>query len=182
MSSSSTWSIRPATPADRPSLSSICLLTGNAGQSAESLHHFPELLGLVYAEPYVVVSPSFGFVLEAEDKEVIGYILGTPDTRPFESAIEKDWYIPLRSQYPKHPYPQNATPSDRHVINLIHRPDTAPEEIISVSKAHVHIDLLPRAQRQGWGTKLMGRAVEYLKEQGCDSLFVGIGTSGAGIE
>ncbi|KAG9090144.1 hypothetical protein FRC06_001197, partial [Ceratobasidium sp. 370] len=169
--------IRPATAADRPALSHICLLTGDAGKSAESQYHIPELLGLVYAEPYVVVPPCFGFVLVDEHNETVhGYILGTSDTRQFEVAIDKEWYTPLRTQarYSKNPYPADVTPADRHMINLIHKPDTAPEEIIQVSKAHIHIDLLPRAQRQGWGTRLIGKAVEYLKAQGNDSLYVSI--------
>ncbi|KAG8766101.1 hypothetical protein FRC12_007088 [Ceratobasidium sp. 428] len=176
------WSIRPATAADRPALSRICLLTGDAGKSAESEYTIPELLGLVYAEPYVVVPPCFGFVLVNEQDEVLGYILGTPDTRRFETAIAKEWYTPLRTQarYSKNPYPPDVTASDRHMINLIHKPDTAPEEIIQVSKAHIHIDLLPRAQKQGWGTRLIGKAVEYLREQGNDSLYVIIDPRNAG--
>ena len=177
--SDSSWSIRPATANDRPSLSRICLLTGDAGKSAESQYHFTELLGLVYAEPYVVVSPWFGFVLvrsESDGSEkILGYILGTPDTRRFESGIEKDWYPTIRLKYTISPYPAGATDSDRSMIDRIHKPDTTPQEVIDVSKAHIHIDLLPQAQHQGWGTKLMSKAIGCLKEHGCDSLFVGIG-------
>ena len=43
--------IREARSSDSPALSHICLLTGNAGQSAEAQHTFGELIGLVYAEP-----------------------------------------------------------------------------------------------------------------------------------
>ncbi|KAF8603604.1 acyl-CoA N-acyltransferase [Ceratobasidium sp. AG-I] len=174
----SSWSIRPVTVNDQPSLSRICLLTGDAGQSAESQHHFAELLGLVYAEPYVVISPWFGFLLihpkPDGSEEILGYILGTPDTRRFESGIERDWYPPIRLKYPTSPYPAEATDSDRSLIDRIHKPDTTPQEVIDVSKAHIHIDLLPQAQGYGWGTKLMSKAVGYLKEQGSDSVFVGI--------
>jgi GNAT superfamily N-acetyltransferase len=179
---SPTWSIRPASADNRPILSRICLLTGDAGQSGEGQYHFPELLGLVYAEPYVVVPPWFGFLLVCTESdgsdEVVGYVLGTPYTRAFESAIEKTWYTHLWPKYPKDPYPPNATPADQHMINVIHTPDTAPQAVIDVSQAHIHIDLLPQAQGKGWGTKLIAKAVEYLKEQGCDSLFVGIGKPG----
>ncbi|KEP50957.1 GCN5-related N-acetyltransferase [Rhizoctonia solani 123E] len=175
------YTIRPVTPADRPILSRICLLTGDAGQSAEGQYHYPELLGLVYAEPYVVVPPWFGFVLvDSEDGNIIGYILGTLDTRAFEKNAGKQWYEGLRKKYTKDPYPQNSTEADKHMINLIHKPDTAPEEIISVSQAHIHIDLLPVAQGKGWGTRLIGKAVEYLRERGDDSLFVGIDSRNAG--
>ncbi|CAE6430204.1 unnamed protein product [Rhizoctonia solani] len=170
-----TQTVRPAIPADRHFISRICLLTGDAGRSAEGQHNYPELLGLVYAEPYVVVSPQFGFVIEdSESGDVIGYILGTPDTREFEKNTGKQWYKELRKKYPKDPYPRDSTEADKHIINLIHEPETAPEEIISVSQAHIRIDTLPIAQGHGWGTRLIGKAVEYLREQGKDSLFVRI--------
>ncbi|CAE6383057.1 unnamed protein product [Rhizoctonia solani] len=175
-----TYTVRPVTTADRPILSRICLLTGDAGQSAEGQYHYPELLGLVYAEPYAVVEPWFGFVMANEGTGVVvGYMIGTPDTRLFEKNIEKDWYEELRKKYTKDPYPEGSTPSDKHMINVIHNPDTAPEEVIAVSQPHIHIDLLPAAQGQGWGTKLIGKAVEYLKKQGKDSLFVGIDSRNA---
>lgn len=171
-----TYTIRPVTPADRPILSRICLVTGDAGQSAEGQYHYPELLGLVYAEPYVVVSPWFGFVLvDKESGDVVGYILGTPDTREFEKNSETQWYAGLREKYTKDSYPRDSTGADKHMINLIHKPDTAPEEIIALSQAHIHIDLLPVAQGKGWGTRLIGKAVEYLKQKGSESVFVGIG-------
>ncbi|KAF8747395.1 FR47-like protein, partial [Rhizoctonia solani] len=174
------YTVRPVTPADRPVLSRICLLTGDAGQSAEGEYHYSELLGLVYAEPYAVVEPHFGFVLVDDvSGDVVGYVIGTTDTRAFERNIENDWYKGLRGKYTKDPYPQGSTSSDKHMINLIHNPDTAPDEIIAVSQAHIHIDLLPAAQGQGWGTKLIGKAVEYLKSQGNDSLFVGIDSRNA---
>lgn len=178
---SPTWSIRPATINDRPALSRICLLTGDAGQSGEGQYTLPEMLGLVYAEPYVVVPPNFGFLLVSTDSNgeetVLGYVLGTPDTRVFEAGLEETWYKDLRPKYPKDPYPPNATPADKHMIGLVHKPDTTPQETINMSRAHIHIDLLPPAQGQGWGPKLIGKAIEHLKNQGCDSLFVGIGGS-----
>ncbi|TCD64322.1 hypothetical protein EIP91_004232, partial [Steccherinum ochraceum] len=55
--------IRRATPSDSPALSRICLLTGDAGQSAAPLHTFGELPGVMYAEPYVHMPSAGGFVL-----------------------------------------------------------------------------------------------------------------------
>ncbi|GAB1521105.1 hypothetical protein RhiTH_004196 [Rhizoctonia solani] len=172
------WSIRPISPRDIPDIYHICLLTGDAGQSAEGLHQYPELIGLIYGEPYFVVAPSFGFVLVRTQpdgrEEILGCILGTPDTRKFEPAIDEQWFSQLRSDYPQNPYPFNSTQADRVMIDRIHQPETTPPEVLATTRAHIHIDLLPQAQRQGWGSKLMGKAVNYLKKQGCDSLFVGI--------
>ncbi|KAG9118865.1 hypothetical protein FRC07_006413, partial [Ceratobasidium sp. 392] len=64
--------IRPVRVEDIPVLGKICLLTADAGQSAESLHNYPELLGLHYIDPYVKLSPAFGFVLVSGTLETEG--------------------------------------------------------------------------------------------------------------
>ncbi|QRW20641.1 Fungal specific transcription factor domain [Rhizoctonia solani] len=161
-----------------PGVNPDCFLAVPYFISAEGLHQYPELIGLIYGELYFVVAPSFGFVLVRTQpdgrEEILGCILGTPDTRKFEPAIDEQWFSQLRSDYPQNPYPFNSTQADRVMIDRIHQPETTPPEVLATTRAHIHIDLLPQAQRQGWGSKLMGKAVNYLKKQGCDSLFVGI--------
>ncbi|KAB5588331.1 hypothetical protein CTheo_8226 [Ceratobasidium theobromae] len=172
------FSIRPARVEDAHALTRICLLTANAGQSAEALHRYPELLGGLYIYPYLKLSPAFGYVLvdnSAEKQEaVLGYLLATPDSRRHEAAAEEHAYPSLRIQYPNDPYPADATERDRVVINRIHKPLIRPQDLVDVASAHIHINLLPPAQRQGWGVKLIDQAVEYLKGQGQSGLFVGI--------
>ncbi|KAG8688055.1 hypothetical protein FRC08_011641, partial [Ceratobasidium sp. 394] len=43
-----------------------------------------------------------------------------------------------------------------------------------ITPAHIHINILPQAQRQGWGIRLIDRAVGYLKDLGQNGLFLGI--------
>lgn len=112
--SSNSAIIRPARPSDNDDLSNICLLTGNAGSSAEASHSVPELLGLIYALPYNCLETTFGFVLvdtdtpspqsiqNADDTQrVVGYILGTTDSKKFEEVAERDWWPELRKKYTK---------------------------------------------------------------------------------
>jgi hypothetical protein len=71
-------SIRQASVDDAPALSRICLLTADAGKSAEDLHNFPELPGLLWAVPYVHLPTTWGFVMVDEiNGEVVGYIVGS---------------------------------------------------------------------------------------------------------
>ncbi|KAF8600977.1 hypothetical protein BDV93DRAFT_587074 [Ceratobasidium sp. AG-I] len=106
--------IRPVHTDDTPVLYRICLLTADAGQSAEALHHFPELLGLHYIDPYVKLSPAFGFVLVSGttkgNEEVLGCLPATPDTRAHEAIAEEQCYPPLRLKYPNNPYPSEEDP------------------------------------------------------------------------
>ncbi|GBE79532.1 acyl-CoA N-acyltransferase [Sparassis crispa] len=183
--------IRPVSTVDSPALSRICLLTGDAGVSAEPLHNFPELLGLVYAEPYAQLSPTFGFVMvdRTKDDAVVGYVLGTPDTRAFEARANAEWYPRVRAKYanpPAHPHDPSLRPAkeaDARYVHLLHNPPRASVEAVTFSPAHLHIDILPEYQRQGWGRRLIARAVRYLREQnGLDCLWLGLDPRNVGAK
>lgn len=182
--------IRRVTPGDSPALSHICLLTADAGASAEPLHSAKELPGLMYAEPYAHLPPCVGFVLvdpsRGGDGTVVGYVLSTYDTRRFEADLRETWFAPYREKYPLSAVDAevtNATPAhlraltpdDKRYIALIHNPHTASEVCLAFSPAHLHIDILPAYQRQGWGKKLIGEVVRYLRdEKGLDGLWLGL--------
>ncbi|KAI0693600.1 acyl-CoA N-acyltransferase [Cytidiella melzeri] len=185
--------IRPTIPSDSPAVSRICLLTADAGVSAESLHSAGELPGLMYAEPYVHLPECHGFVLvdpslpgKKGEGEAVGYVLVSFDTRGFEQSRLVDWFPPYWEKYPLSAvdaevtestpaHLRSLTPQDKHYIRTIHKPHTAEDTQIAFSPAHLHIDILPEYQRQGWGKKLIGRAVKYLKEEkGLDRLWLGM--------
>ncbi|KAG5634311.1 hypothetical protein H0H81_002463 [Sphagnurus paluster] len=153
--------IRKAIKADEPALSRICLLTGDAGASADTSHDYGELIGLVYAVPYVKLPTTWGFVMvdDATD-EVVGYILGSKDTRAYEKYAAEHWWPALVEKYP----PALATrPADAHYMRLFANVPTAPEACIAFAGAHLHINILMAYQGQGWGRKLILTAIEYLK-------------------
>ncbi|KAI0375695.1 acyl-CoA N-acyltransferase [Pilatotrama ljubarskyi] len=164
--------------ADSSALNRICLLTGDAGKSAEPLHKYGELIGLVYAEPYAHLPTTFGFVMIdlAKGEEVVGYVLGSYDTRAFEHHALEEWYPHVRSKYSYPPETnEGATEADKRYINILHNPPRAAEAQVNFSPAHLHIDILPEYQRQGWGRRLIARAVSYLRqERGLSRLWLGI--------
>ena len=183
--------LRRATPEDSPALSHICLVTADAGVSAASQHSAGELPGLIYAEPYVHLPTGFGFVLVdpsrgGESGQVVGYVLGTYDTRQFERELEEQWYPKYREKYPLSavdaevtdatpPHLRSLTPGDKRYIALIAAPHTAPDACVQFSPAHMHIDILPEYQRQGWGKKMIGELVRVLRdEKGLEGLWLGL--------
>jgi ribosomal protein S18 acetylase RimI-like enzyme len=181
------FTIRPVVLEDAPALSRICLLTGDAGQSAEHLHRHCELPGLVWALPYVSLpsetARTWGFVLVDETalddggttKAIKGYVVGTSDTRAYEAATEAEWWPSLRNRFSLSSNGDGRTKADQEYIDLIHRtPDVALDACLAVSPAHMHINLLPEVQRRGWGRKLIGRVVEHLREEGIDAMWLGI--------
>ncbi|KIY49323.1 acyl-CoA N-acyltransferase [Fistulina hepatica ATCC 64428] len=169
-----TLSIRTAASSDADAVSRICLLTGDAGKSAQHLHDFPELPGFRFAVPYVngELPGTWGFVLVDEDKnEVVGYIVGAKDTLAYERYAEAHWWPMLAERYP----PSRAEKSaDERYMEFFRNPQHTPEASLALASAHMHINILAPYQRQGWGRKLVETAVAYLKAHGTRSVGLGL--------
>lgn len=171
--------IRRATEADTAALFRICLLTADAGKSAVALHDFPELPGLTYAVPYLTRKATWAFVLEEEDtKEVVGYVVGSYDTRAYEEDVIQKWFPvhAIRYLYDS-PYDKpDIKPADKWYLGRYRDPTVfkAFDANVNFSPAHMHINILEKYQKKGWGRRLIETAVEYLKGKGLDGLWVGI--------
>lgn len=167
--------LRSARETDRAALLSICLETGDSGQDATALYRDPVILGQVYAAPYLTFAPDFAFVLE-DDQGVGGYVLGTPDTAAFEDTLEREWWPPLRLQYPDpQAIPAAERTPDERIAHLIHHPPRAPRELLTAYPAHLHIDLLPRVQGGGRGRALMDTLLDALRAAGAPGVHLGVG-------
>ncbi|KAF8321140.1 acyl-CoA N-acyltransferase [Clavulina sp. PMI_390] len=180
--------IRPATPADEADVSRICLLTGNAGTTAESVYSIPELIGLTYAVPYLHVPHTFSYVLVATPtpshpsspnestgnaaERVIGYIIGTTDTLAYSAAALRDWWPVQAAKYPVETTPGNA--DDKRLMGLFAKPDAYAEELVAKVPAHMHINILPEAQGTGWGRRLIDTAINHVRGAGGSAIFLGI--------
>ncbi|GIW29377.1 MAG: hypothetical protein KatS3mg070_2740 [Meiothermus sp.] len=170
------FAIRPYTPTDLPELYRVCLLTGDSGADASGLYHDPELLGHFYAAPYAVREPDLTFVL-TDLEGVCGYVLGCRDSLEFAAWMEAVWLPPLRQKYP---LPLEAdTSRDAAMIRLIHK-GYVPSSLADTYPAHLHIDLLPRAQGQGQGRRLMEVFLERLRRLGVPGVHLGVGRRNVG--
>ncbi|WP_027882325.1 GNAT family N-acetyltransferase [Meiothermus rufus] len=166
-----TFVIRPYAPQDLPQLYYICLLTGDSGADARALYRDPDLLGHFYAAPYVRFEPDLALVL-SDAQGVCGYVLGCRDSQRFADWMEGVWLPPLRRQYPL-PSPDD-TSRDAALIRLIHQ-WYLPSRWAQEYPAHLHIDLLPRAQGQGQGRRLMQTFLERLRQLGVPGVHLGVG-------
>ncbi len=166
-----TLRIRKGTENDSPSLSRICLLTANAGTSSEDLHDFGELPGLVYAVPYVKLPTTWAFVLDDDAGEVVGYIVGSTDTRAFEKYAAERWWPPISARYP----PDRAVKAaDVQYAERLRNMSITPEPNIAFSPAHLHINILERHQKQGWGRMMIATAVRFLIGEGLQGVWLGV--------
>jgi ribosomal protein S18 acetylase RimI-like enzyme len=167
--------LRPYRNADHDAVYDICVRTGAAGEDASHLLRDPSLLGHVYAGPYLELAPHLAFVVE-DDDGVAGYILGAADTAEFECRLEREWWPELQRRYPTYRTDGDAVFDDL-LIALMHSPARAPVDLVAAYPSHLHIDLLPRSQGQGWGRRLIDTLVERLRATGSHGLHLGVATA-----
>lgn len=166
-------SLRAAAPDDAATIRRICLRTGDAGRDATSLHADPDLLGLVWAQPYLDLEPRHAYVAVDADGAVLGYVLGAPDSRAFEARADAAYWPGLRGRYPLGPVP-GRTAADQDAVALVHAPPRAPEALLAAYPGHLHVDLLPEAQGRGAGRLLVEAALGSLAAAGCSGAHVGV--------
>jgi ribosomal protein S18 acetylase RimI-like enzyme len=168
--------IRSYQPRDLPALYRICLATGAAGSDASELYRDPLIVGHVYAAPYALFCPESCFV--AEDNEgICGYIVGTSGTQEFEQRLEAYWWPELRGLYAVPVIGLEPLRFDRLIAYLIHNPFRTPERISSDYPAHLHINLLPRAQARGIGRALTSHWLLHMWERGAAGAHLAVGTA-----
>ncbi len=163
--------IRPYEAHDLDRLYEICLRTGASGEDASELVVEPRLFGEVYAAPYGVLEPEHAFVVDDGDGRAIGYVLGALDTRRFEARCEAEWWPALRE---RHPIGSGGNDLDELLIAMLHDRHPARDEILATHPSHLHIDLLPEAQGQGWGRALMERLQDALRDGGSPGVHLGV--------
>lgn len=165
--------IRPAVADDRDALYDICLRTGDAGSDATALYRDPELIGAIWAGPYLALEPDLSFVAVGE-AGVVGYVLGAADTAAFEAACERRWWPALRLRWPE-PSAAEAASADGRLIDRIHHPPATPATVLVEFPAHLHINLLPSGQGRGAGGRLVATLLEALRDRGVEGVHLGVG-------
>jgi ribosomal protein S18 acetylase RimI-like enzyme len=167
--------LRPYRAGDHDAVYDICVRTGAAGEDATHLLRDPTLQGHLYAGPYLALAPELAFVVEDGDG-VAGYILGAADTAAFEDRLEREWWPALRRRYPAYRTDGDAVLDDL-LVALMHSPARACADLVAAYPSHLHIDLLPRLQGQGWGRRLIDTMVERLRATGSHGLHLGVATA-----
>jgi ribosomal protein S18 acetylase RimI-like enzyme len=155
--------IRPFRPGDEPALSDICLKTADAGGDATGVFADDDLWGQVFVLPYVERHPDFAFVVEADDGRVVGYVVGAPDTDAYEEWFQTEWWPRFAERWPK-PEVERSRQDGTLLYAYGRRPGREP--YATRHPAHLHIDLLPELQGQGFGRRLIETLVARLGEAG----------------
>jgi len=144
--------IRRCRDSDRDAVYDVCVRTADAGGDARGRYRSDDLMGDLFAGPYLYLEPDCSFVLD-DGQRAVGYVLGTPDTAAFVRACRERWVPRLASRYPAPPDPP-VTPEDQ-MLALGRQPELMLWPGLAEYPAHLHIDLLPGFQGQGHGRRLM---------------------------
>ncbi|MFT7688949.1 MAG: ribosomal protein S18 acetylase RimI-like enzyme [Candidatus Azotimanducaceae bacterium] len=163
------FSIRQYRESDLPMLYQICLETGeNGGDATGTIDK--DLLGHIFAAPYAYFEPHHCHLL-CLGGEVTGYILGTADSDRFNKSCENLWWPALREKYP---LPEDVNQSrGANLTRLIHGEIQTPV-LLDQYPAHLHIDLLPKAQGQGLGYQLIRLFCKGLIDEGVKGVHLGV--------
>ena len=156
----SDFSIRSYNPADTSAVYKICLKTGNAGQDATDLFFDPLVLGHIYVGPYMEFEPQSVFILE-DDQGICGYIMGVLESRTYYQWIHNEWLPKILVDYKKPTGDPDTWDETEKTTNLLFQPES--QRLFPDFPAHLHIDLLSRAQGRGQGKLMMDRFIDHLK-------------------
>ena len=154
------FSIRSYKSADTSAVYEICLKTGNSGQDATHLFSDPLVLGHIYVGPYMEFEPQSVFILE-DDQGPCGYIMGALDSQTYYQWMHSEWLPKIRVNYKKPTGNPNTWDETEKITDLLFHP--VAQRLLPDYPAHLHIDLLSRAQGKGQGKLLMDRFIDYLK-------------------
>lgn len=151
-------SIRKYEEKDSDGVRFTCLNSDDAVMSDELC----EFILHTFCDYYIEHEPENCFVLDDNGKAV-GYIICTEDYDKFKEIFDRE-YLPLNKDLGDELY---QWAEDSTVLQNKYKADYP---------AHLHIDILPEYQRQGWGGKLLNALFEHLRSKGIKGVMLTAGT------
>jgi ribosomal protein S18 acetylase RimI-like enzyme len=143
--------IRPYRPEDRADCFDICVRTADAGGDARGAYSSDALMPELFFAPYVDLDPALAFVVDTGEG-VSGYVIATADTRSYVTRYRAELLPAFAAKYP---HGEPSTSAEAFMISLGHDPERLLLPEIDEYPAHLHIDLLPELQGQGFGRRLI---------------------------
>ena len=171
--------MQPGTVHDLPGVYRVCLLTGAGGADATTLHDDPDLLGHLWAGPYVAFPDAVTRVLR-DEHGVAGYCLARA-RHPRLRGVGRAGLAPAAAGTAS--ARQRVGPRRcRDVVERLHHPTSADAGLLTAHPAHLHVDLLPRLQGQGWGRRVVDSVLEGLTTAGATGVHLGVDEGNTGAQ
>jgi ribosomal protein S18 acetylase RimI-like enzyme len=175
------FQIRPYRPADRDDVALVCLRTAAAGGDATGVYSDDTLMPEVFALPYVEYAPELTFVV-ADEQRAAGYVMAVADTADFVEWWRREWAPGFAARHPVAAPPTEHAPAftEAALIDTGVHPERMLIPELDRYPAHLHIDLLPELQGQGWGRRLIDTVRGALAERGVAALHLGLAAENTG--
>lgn len=157
--------IRPYRTTDRADVYEVCRRTAAGGGDATGLYSDDDLAPNIFAGPYLEFDQGLAFVVDTGTR-VSGYVLATGDTRAFVQWYTDEWLPRLRR------FRRVVTPvtAEDRIVDLGYRPERMLIPEVDEYPAHMHIDLLPDLQGQGFGRVLVDTELAAVRDRGIRGL------------
>lgn len=168
--------IRPFRGGDEAAVADICVKTADAGADATGIFDDDAIWAEVFVLPYVHRHADLAYVVEADDGRVAGYIVCAPDTTQFEQWFHDEWW-PMRGA--RWPMPESEQSRQDGTLIYAYSRRGGAEPYADRYPAHLHVDLLPELQGQGWGRRLVETLVAALSVRGVTGLHLAASTDNA---
>ena len=156
------FTIRPFESRDLDAAYRICHEVGNKGAGPDD---DPGIIGHVYVGPYAKLAPELAFVAE-DDEGVCGYVLGVLDSKSHYQRYVDEWLPVICALYAEPEGDEEQWSRTEQILSGLHNPEFFAPPQLAKYPSHLHIDLLPRAQGKGLGTRMIDHTIERLKELG----------------
>jgi ribosomal protein S18 acetylase RimI-like enzyme len=153
--------IRPYRETDRDDVYDICVRTGASGADATGLYSRDALLPDIFAGPYVDYAPDLAFMVDTGER-VAGYVVAVADTAAFVDWYERERLGWFAARYPV----AGISPDEADMIENGLQPRRMLIPEVQDYPAHLHIDLLPELQGQGFGRQLIRMLIAELRDRG----------------
>jgi ribosomal protein S18 acetylase RimI-like enzyme len=180
--------IRQYRPADRDQVARICLLTAAGGGDATGVYSDDALMPEVFALPYVEYEPALAFVVAEPSTDaggvdrLLGYIIGVADTAAFVEWWKREWAPGFAARHPSAGAPTEHEPrfTEAQLVEAGTTPERMLIDELADYPAHLHIDLLPELQGQGFGRRLIATLRAALAERGVPAVHLGMDAANTG--
>ena len=143
------YTVRKYKPSDKEKLRFICKETTWDGNKSDE--NKLEAVPMIFNDYFTEYEPHNVFVAVNEDDVPVGYVICSSDYKLFRSKMMSD----IRKRVKKTHFPS---------LFMFYATVIAVGITKKKYRTHLHIDLLPEAQRQGLGTKLINALCQQLKE------------------
>jgi ribosomal protein S18 acetylase RimI-like enzyme len=143
--------IRPYRDSDRADCFEICVRTAEVGGDARGMYSNDDLMPDIFFAPYVELHPDLAFVVDTGSR-VSGYVIATANAREFVRKYRAELLPTFAAKYP---FTDPSASHEAFMIGHGHNPERMLLPVLDEYPAHLHIDLLPALQGQGFGRRLI---------------------------